>query len=607
MNMNNRAVYIVTVIILCLTAFVGQCETKELVCDFTKEQSLPDGWTMGKEFRFESVDGVNCLYLNKTGVPAENKSIYTNVFYKIKKIDIFVQRFYSGKNSSFTFSFFSPTGGTPINEGFTYNNPDTSISKSEVVFESGEYAIPDAFTDYSMCITCTGVAISKITITYEERLENKPNVTSFIFKNYYGNDVEDISGDMLSVGEVEIQIPNQVRYSSNSFSAELSEGQILISANNIVKVEIGTYFLNKSVAVGGLELTPYDENEDGTWISTWEGQANELSIAPPEGKMSSITAIAVYTQKQIEPEHIEVEKNLSAIIKNGEDGQCYEVALPLQGVVAVDDVILYARTISDDACTDISINEAPGNEYDDDVSQFVQRDWIALDFSAFDDCSALDYEDRCISTGIVGTYNGNANTPTLILAEIPKIDDTVAVEHNYNTYAVRNFYGDWLTGAFVVEPQINEYAFVVGNIINTEGNDYAISDGHGVLRIDNTQGIIDDMCIGDSAIVEGIIQLAEYNDDVKDYVFYALGIDKIDYTNTINDIDNNIKLCGGRGVITIAGNVLKIEIFNISGRRIKIMSANGKEQLSVSVPPGCYFVKTSFVGGQDRTYTVLVR
>ena len=43
MNMNNRAVYIVTVIILCLTAFVGQCETKELVCDFTKEQSLPDG------------------------------------------------------------------------------------------------------------------------------------------------------------------------------------------------------------------------------------------------------------------------------------------------------------------------------------------------------------------------------------------------------------------------------------------------------------------------------------------------------------------------------------------------------------------------------------
>ena len=104
--------------------------------------------------------------------------------------------------------------------------------------------------------------------------------------------------------------------------------------------------------------------------------------------------------------------------------------------------------------------------------------------------------------------------------------------------------------------EINEYAFVVGNIINTEGNDYAISDGHGVLRIDNTQGIIDDMCIGDSAIVEGIIQLAEYNDDVKDYVFYALGIDKIDYTNTINDIDNNIKLWGGRGVITIAGNVL---------------------------------------------------
>ena len=105
----------------------------------------------------------------------------------------------------------------------------------------------------------------------------------------------------------------------------------------------------------------------------------------------------------------------------------------------------------------------------------------------------------------------------------------------------------------------------------------------------------------------GIIQLAGYNDDVKEYVFYALGIDKIDYTNITNDLDNNIKLWGGRGVITITGDVLKIEILNISGRRIKIMYANGKEHLSVSVPPGCYFVKTSFVGGQDRTYKVLVR
>lgn len=599
-SMKELIKFLSIVIFIFSVAFPSRGETRELICDFTKEQSLPDGWTMGKNVSFKNVDGVNCLYINSTNTSAESRSIYTGVFYKINKIKISVKDYYSNKNSGFNISFYRPEGGTELC-GFAYNNPDTGISDCDVEFKNGtEYPFPTDIINYSMGISCTGVAISCITITYEERPEEEENVTSFIFRNYYGRDSENISGDRLSANNVEIVFSDNVTYAPELFYAEIVDGEcVQISADNIVRVDIGTPFFNKVVSVNGTELEPYEGN--GVWVSRWDGLANRVKITPPDGGISSITAVAVYTKENAVTL---VENNLSGIIKNGVAGNCYEIGLPLQGVVIGDEGKLYARTVSDEACTDISVNNTTGNEYDDDVNDFVQRDWIALDMSGVDNCSASNYLGKCLSAGIIGVLDTEAPTPTLNVIEKPEIDLEWATDNRYNTYSVRNFYGDKLTGAFVVKPQINEYAYVSGNIIDAGSDSYAISDENGLLVLDNARGIIADSFIGCETTVEGIVQLTDTT--TKDYKFYVLGVCKIEHTNIENGAENKTKIWGNSGMLEVSGNVCYVEIFNMSGHKIGTFQRLNAKRLSVPLHPGFYLVKAYFYDGRIEIHKVIV-
>lgn len=575
-------------------------ETKELVCDFTKEQSLPEGWNMGKNVNFKNIDGVNCLYVNSPSSSAESRSIYTNVFYKITKIKISVKEYYSNKNSGFIISFFRPEGGTELC-GFTYNNPDTGISDCVVEFNDGaEYMFPADVTNYVMCINCAGVAISRIAITYEERPAEEEKVSSFIFKNYYGRDDADISGDRLSVNGVEVKFSNNVKYLSGLFYAELTDGEnIQVLADNIVRIDVSTAFFNKVVSVNGVELEPYEGN--GIWVSRWDGVSDRVEITPPGGGTSSITAIAVYTKEKVVTL---VEGNLSAIIKNGVVGNYYKIGLPLQGVAIGEAGKLYARTVSDDACTDISQNETDGsNIYDDDVNDFIQRDWIALDFNGMENCNASNYVGRCLSAGIVGVLSEDTGMPTLNVITEPVIDTEAIIDNRYNRYSIRNFYGDKQTGAFVVKPQINEVAYVSGTVDAENGN-YVICDENGSLTLDNVRGIIENSHIGCEAVIEGIVQLTDT--EVKDYELYVLGVYANEHASVKDGSKSQTRIWVDSGNLIITSDAMRSEIFNISGHKMGMLHFENTRQSSMPLAPGYYLVKLYLNDGRTEIHKVLV-
>lgn len=578
---------------------VANGETKDLVLDFTESQSFPEGWTAGSDVGFREIDGINCLYVNTTNGTAESQSIYTGVFYKIKKVSILVHRFY-GKNSSFNISFFLPSGENATG-GFRYVNPDTSISEREVVFEDGdEYSFPEGETDYGMCILGDGVAVRRMVITYEERPAELDNVTSFIFKNYYGGgDDVDISGAEISSGGIKVLFPDGVTYNSILHYAELNGGSIKIEASDMItRIEVGTSFLGKDVVVNGESLTP----QKGTdlWISSWNGLANSVEISAPDGGTAAIVAIAVYTQNISV-----VEGNLSQIIKYGETGRLYRIDIPLQGAAVVADNMLYARTVTDDACSDISTNEGEVGENDDDAADFVQRDWVALEFDPQQlDCEIENYVGRCMSAGIVGTFDGDAVTPTLKVSGQPTIDENAVVEERYNTYLIRNFYGDSQTGAFVVKPQINEYAYVRGNITNS-GSDYCLSDENGSLRLDNSCEIVDETHLDHSVKLEGVVLV---DSSGSDYLFYVLGLE--DLTPSEMDAPEAVvvQVYGRSGAVVIDGACAGVAVYDISGRLVADVAGGvNTSQLEICVPNGCYLVKTNMPNGEYAVQKVIVR
>ena len=70
-SMKELIKFLSIVIFIFSVAFPSRGETKELICDFTKEQSLPDGWTMGKNVSFKNVNGSELLFeLDKYGICA---------------------------------------------------------------------------------------------------------------------------------------------------------------------------------------------------------------------------------------------------------------------------------------------------------------------------------------------------------------------------------------------------------------------------------------------------------------------------------------------------------------------------------------------------------
>ena len=574
--MKKHLIPLLTMIISLMTIFTSNGETKQYVWDIKAEQELPEGWSMGSRLEFKSVNDVNCLYFGSKKT-IYNNALTTPVFHKITRIDMEVEKM-DRYSAEYTL-YFNSLAGTDITSClYEYTNKE----RGELIFENSlENPFPDETqSNYSLTIIGDNAYISKITITYEEFPTDDEEIASFIFKNIYGDDNTEPNGMNLKYGNAELNMSGTVKYNQTFHTIDiLGDGKITVSAPHIIKVDVSTDRRTEVLI-------------DGEMTKTWQGYSNFVEITPPVDAKSSIMAITVYT-KNIEP----VDNNLSAIIKDGVPGSFYMINIPLQGVVEGENGILYARTMSDDACTNISTPPAESGDYDDDASSFIQRDWIALDLNSTE-YTPDNYVNKCINAGIIGRLNTDIPSPMLEIAMMSSVNPDEEIESRYNTYGIRNFCGDVQhPDAFVVKPQINEYASVTGNIeTDANGDGYVLCDDNGKLKLDNSRGVINSSNIGCSATVKGVILIENGNSsndktqlpNGNEYIFYVLELSNVTSgTEDINSVKHNQpKVSGLAGTISISGHFSEVEVYDISGKFIL-----SSRQNFIHIPAGCYIIR----------------
>ena len=563
--------------LLLALASILPCRGETLDLDFTTgEPSLPDGWTNNSgEVSFRETG----LYFNNNG------SISTGVFYKVSGIDFSVK---TNKNKAYIIlEFLRPDG---VIASAVRSGEITPTTKS-VSFADGEFPAEE---NYSVRIRSDEVYVKGLTITYDESPSPDDVVSSFVFSNYFfTEDDNSVVSSQMESGGVRLSVSgNAVSHMAMGDYVEFSgDGRIEITAPLITKVEVGTA-LGTSVLINGEETR------------AWEGVSNGVTVTPPSGEPSRILGVAIYTKRLAG-----ADENLSAVI-DGPAGGYYVVNLPLQGMAVGEEGVLYARTVSDDACSAVSENTGEATEYDDDPADFIQRDWVALDFNSIG-LSAGDYAGQCIKPGLVGRKKDDSS-PTLEVLLAPGIDSENQLDYTTNTYALRNFYGDAETGAFVVRPQVNEYATVTGTITGDEQGGFAISDPDGSLAIDNSRGVVKPLHVGSMAHVQGMVKARPGNPasgetpESTGFLFYATGISDVVSTGIDGVEGSGADVYGSDGLVVFSGHGrVSAEIFDISGRLLKTVKAEAG--CGVQMPAGCYVVRMLTGDGKVLNKKVLVR
>ena len=560
-------------------AFSTASYGETLTLDFTvDEPSLPEGW----------VNNSGEVDFRESGLFFKgNNGISTNVFYAVSGIDFSVK---TNKNRTFIILDFYRPNGTKIT---TVRSQIINTTTRSVSFSSDQFPQEN---NYSIVIKSDEVYVADLTISYDEDSESDDVINSFVFSNYFftKDDNNVINSQMENDGVLLSISGNAVCDMAWSGGVIFSEdGKIEVKAPLITKVEVGTK--SESLLING-------EN-----TSTWEGVSNSTTITPLAGESLVILGVAVYT-KDVKPS----DNNLSAIIDGVADGY-YQINLPLQGMVVGEDGVLYARTISDEACSNVSKNETEGTVYDDNVADFIQRDWIALDFNSTG-YNIEDYVGQCIKTGLIGRKKDD-RSPSLEVMIMPETDSENPLDDAYNTYTLRNFFGDSETGAFVVTPQINEYATVVGTIEEDGQGGFVISDSNGTLIIDNSRNVINSGHVGNKAHVHGIVKLAGAVDttdgnptDGRNYVFYAVEISDV-VTTGIEDVkrtDSDAYGCEGYIAFSSREHCIA-NVFDISGALLKSVTINKDESCKVQMSAGCYVVGMKSMDGFLLNKKVIVR